>query len=132
MLIKDLMVRDVATVPPMSTIRQAMQIMQSRKVKSLVVQRRDAHDVYGIITYTNILKTIVAEDGDIDLVHVYDVCAKPALTISANTQVKHAARMMVNMNVRRLVVVEADEMVGIITMNDIVGDILKLAGQAAP
>jgi predicted transcriptional regulator len=130
MLIKELVVRDVATVSPLSTIREAMQIMQTRKVKSLVVERRDAHDVYGIITYTNILKTIVAEDGDIDLIHVYDICAKPALTISANTHVKHAARMMVNMNVRRLVVVEADSMVGIITMNDIVGDIVKMAAQA--
>ena len=130
MLVQQLMKRDVATVSPLATIREAMQIMQSRKVKSLVVQRRDAHDVYGIITYTNILKTIVAEDGDIDLVHVYDVCAKPALTISANTHVKHAARMMVNMNVRRLVVLEADDMVGIITMNDIVGDILNLASSA--
>jgi signal-transduction protein with cAMP-binding, CBS, and nucleotidyltransferase domain len=127
MLIHELMKRDVATVSPLATIREAMQIMQARKVKSLVVERRDAHDVYGIITYTNILKTIVAEDGDIDLIHVYDVCAKPALTISANTHVNNAARMMVNMKVRRLVVLEADEMVGILTMNDIVGDILKMA-----
>ena len=127
MLVKDLMVRDVATVSPLSTIREAMQIMQKRRVKSLVVERRDPTDVYGIITYTNILKTIVAEEGDIDLINVYDVCAKPALTISSHTHVKHAARMMVNMNLRRLIALEGNDMVGIITMNDIVGDILNMA-----
>jgi signal-transduction protein with cAMP-binding, CBS, and nucleotidyltransferase domain len=126
MLVKNLMVQNVATISPIATIRQAMQAMKDHKVKSLVVERRDAHDVYGIITYTNILKTIVAEEGDIDLVNVYDICAKPALTISAQTDVKHAARMMVNMNLRRLIVLEGNDMVGIITMNDIVGDIVKL------
>lgn len=127
MLVQDLMVRDVATISPMATIREAMQAMKTRRVKSLVVQRRDAHDVYGIITYTNILKTIVAEEGDIDLINVYDVCAKPAITISSQAEVKHAARMMVNMKLRRLLAMEGNELVGIITMNDIVGSIVQMA-----
>jgi signal-transduction protein with cAMP-binding, CBS, and nucleotidyltransferase domain len=127
MLVQDLMVRDVATISPMATIREAMQAMKTRRVKSLVVQRRDAHDVYGIITYTNILKTIVAEEGDIDLINVYDVCAKPAITISAQADVKHAARMMVNMKLRRLLAMEGNELAGIITMNDIVGSIVQMA-----
>ncbi|WP_180683018.1 CBS domain-containing protein [Tepidicella baoligensis] len=127
MLVQDLMVRDVATISPMAPLREAMKTMKARRVKSLVVERRDAHDVYGIITYTNILKTIVAEEGDIDLINVYDVCAKPALTISAQAQVKYAARMMVNMRLRRLLAMEGNDMVGIITMNDIVGSILQMA-----
>ena len=126
MLVQDLMVRDVATISPMATIREAMQAMKTRRVKSLVVQRRDAHDVYGIITYTNILKTIVAEEGDIDLINVYDVCAKPAITISAQADVKHAARMMVNMKLRRLLAMEGNELAGIITLNDIVGSIVQM------
>jgi signal-transduction protein with cAMP-binding, CBS, and nucleotidyltransferase domain len=127
MLVLDLMVRDVATISPMATIREAMQAMKTRRVKSLVVQRRNAHDVYGIITYTNILKTIVAEEGDIDLINVYDICAKPAITISAQADVKHAARMMVNMRLRRLLAMEGNELAGIITMNDIVGSIVQMA-----
>lgn len=126
MLVQDLMVRDVATISPMATIRAAMQVMKNRRVKSLAVERRDAHDVHGIITYTNILKTIVAEEGDIDLINVYDICAKPAITISAQAHVKHAASLMVNMKLRRLLVMEGNEMVGIITMNDIVGSILQM------
>lgn len=127
MLVNDIMVRDVASISPLATIREAMQAMRQRGVKSLVVERRDRHDAYGIITYTNILKTIVAEDGDIDLINVYDICAKPAVTISADLDVKHAARLMVNMRLRRLLVTHGNELVGIVTMNDIVGSILKLA-----
>ena len=130
MLVKDLMVRDVATISPTATIREAMQTMKNRRVKSLVVERRDAHDVYGIITYTNILKTIVAEEGDIDLVNVYDICAKPAITISTQAHVKYAARQMVNMKLRRLLAMEGDELAGIITMSDIVGTIVQMVDDA--
>lgn len=130
MLVKDLMVSDVATISPTATIREAMQTMKARRVKSLVVERRDANDVYGIITYTNILKTIVAEEGDIDLVNVYDLCAKPAITISAQAHVKYAARQMVNMKLRRLLAMEGDELAGIITMSDIVGTIVQMVDDA--
>lgn len=127
MLVKDIMVRDVVTVSPFATIRDAMRVMKQRGVKSLVVDKRDQHDAYGIITYTNILKTIVAEEGDIDLINVYDISAKPALTISRELDVKHAARMMVNLGIRRLLVTATNELAGIVTMNDIVGAILDMA-----
>lgn len=53
MLVKDIMLREVVTVSPFATIREAMRVMKQNKVKSLVVEKRDAHDAYGIITYTD-------------------------------------------------------------------------------
>ncbi|WP_235864902.1 CBS domain-containing protein [Pseudothauera lacus] len=127
LLVKDIMVREVVTVSPFATIREAMQVMKQRGVKSLVVDKRHEHDAFGIITYTNILKTIVAEEGDIDLINVYDICAKPAIAISREVEIKHAARMMVNLGIRRLLVTATNELAGIITMDDIVGAILSMA-----
>jgi predicted transcriptional regulator len=127
MLVQDLMVRKVVTVSPMATIREAIHQMRQHDVKSVVVERRDPHDVYGIITYSNILETIVAEEGDIDLINVYDICAKPAITIHVLADVKHAARMMVNMKLRRLIAMDGNTLAGIITMSDIVGQILTMA-----
>lgn len=126
MLVKDIMVKNVATVSPFATIREAMQVMRQRNVKSLVVEKKHAHDAYGIITYTTILKTIVAEEGDIDLVNVYDVCSKPAITLSRELEVKHAARLMVNQGMKRILVASDNELEGIITMNDIVGSIVGM------
>ena len=127
MLVKDIMVRDVVTVSAFATIREAMQVMKQRNVKSLVVEKRHENDAFGIITYTNILKTIVAEEGDIDLINVYDVCAKPAIVLSRELEIKHAARLMVNLGIRRVLVTYNNEIEGIITMNDIVGAILEIA-----
>lgn len=131
MLVKDIMVREVATISPLASIREALRQMKQRRVKALVVEKRNEHDAFGIITYNNILKAIVAEEGDIDLLNVYDVCAKPAVTISRELGVRHAARLMVNLDIRRVLVTSENALVGLITMSDIVGSILEMADREA-
>ena len=127
MLVKDIMKTDVVTVSPLATLREAMAIMSKRKVKSLVVERRDETDAYGLLTYTAILRTIVAEEGDIDLINVYDVCVKPVITVPPKMDLKYVARLMAKHRLGRLVVLEGGDMVGIVTMNDIVGEVLAMA-----
>ncbi|MCC5859486.1 MAG: CBS domain-containing protein [Ectothiorhodospiraceae bacterium] len=129
MLVKDIMVKDVVTVSPLASLREAMGLMRGKKVKCLVVDKQNPHDAYGLVTYTNILQTIVAEEGDIDLLNVYDVCAKPAITVSRELDTKYVARMMVTHDIRRLIVTHENELVGIITMSDIVDAILGLVDQ---
>ncbi|PKM30781.1 MAG: histidine kinase [Gammaproteobacteria bacterium HGW-Gammaproteobacteria-11] len=127
MLVKDIMKSNVVTVSAFATVRQAMKTMREHGIKSLVVQKGNEHDAYGLITYNDILKTIVAEEGDIDLINVYDICTKPALIVSRELEVKYVARLMVNMSIHRILVTNANELVGIITMNDIVSAILEMA-----
>lgn len=127
MLVKDIMKSNVITISALATVREAMQKMRQHGIKSLVVEKGNEHDAYGLITYTDILKTIVAEEGDIDLLNVYDICAKPALIVSRELDVKYVAKLMVNMSLPRILVTSANELVGIITMNDIVGAILEMA-----
>lgn len=129
MLVKDIMRRDVVTISARATLREAMQAMRSHKVKSLVVDKRDAHDAYGLITYTNILRTIVAEEGDIDLINVYDVCTKPVISVHEELDVRHVARLMVRQSFRRVIVLRDNELQGILTRNDIVSSILEMAGE---
>ena len=125
-LVRDIMVHDVATVSPLATLREAMEIMRQRKVKSLVVDKQNEHDAFGIITYSTILRTIVAEEGDIDLINVYDVCDKPVITIASGIELKHVARLMVRRDIRRLVVTNGNELEGIVSMHDIVRSILEM------
>jgi len=130
MLVKDIMQTEVVTISPLATLREAMAKMRRHKVKSLVVERRDEHDAYGMITYSAILRTIVSEEGDIDLINVYDVCTKPALIVPQMMDVKYVARMMIAQFQRRVVVLESGNLVGLVTMNDIVGEVLAWAEES--
>lgn len=124
MLVRDIMITNVVTISPLASVREAMSVMRQHGIKSLVVEKNGLHDAYGILTYSNILKTIIAEEGDIDLLNVYDICTKPALIISRELDVKHAARMMVQMGLQRLLVTSNNALVGIVNKNDLVSAIL--------
>ncbi|KGE05144.1 CBS domain-containing protein [Pseudohaliea rubra] len=125
-LVRDVMVTDIVTISPFSTLRDALTLMRERGVKSLVVERHDEHDAYGILTYTHILKTIIAEEGDIDLINVYDVSAKPALSVHPSLATKHVAKLMYGQNIKRVLVTENNTAVGIVTTNDLVREVLRL------
>ncbi|MDQ7055688.1 MAG: CBS domain-containing protein [Persephonella sp.] len=123
MLVKEIMQREVLTISPFASLKEAIEKMRESGVKALIVEKQHSNDVYGIITYTSILKAVYQEEGDIELLNVYDVAVKPALSISPNVEIRYAARMMVNFNVKRLIVLENDELIGIISMTDIIENI---------
>jgi CBS domain-containing protein len=108
-------------VSPMSTVREALNLMKTHKVRSVIVDKTKIDSAYGLLTFKNILQSIVAEDGDIDLLNVYDIAATPAISISAKLNVKYAARMMVSSSIKRLLVIDNNELQGILTMSDIIG-----------
>ncbi|MDA7848150.1 CBS domain-containing protein [Sulfurospirillum sp.] len=127
MLVKEVMVdaSKIVKVSPMMPVREALNIMRNKKVKSLVVDKLKPHDAYGMLTYKNILTSIIANDGDIDLLRVYDIYSKPAFQISEELDVKYAAQIMVKGGVKRLLVIDNNELEGILTMTDILGVLLE-------
>ena len=108
-------------ISPMSTVRESIKLMKEHKVRSVIVNKNTDDGAYGLVTFKNILQSIVAEDGDIDLLNVYDIAATPAFSVSAKLDVKYAARMMVQNSIKRLLVVDNNELKGILTMTDIIG-----------
>ncbi len=127
MLVKEVMVEasKIIKVSPMMPVREALNIMRTKKIKSLVVNKLKPHDAYGLLTYKNILTSIVANDGDIDLLRVYDIYSKPAFQISEQLDVRYAAQTMVKGGVKRLLVIDNNELEGILTMTDILGVLLE-------
>ena len=122
MLVKEIMTptEKLAKVTPMATVREALKLMKIHRVRSVVVEKSSPSGAYGLLTFKNILQSIVAEDGDIDLLNVYDIAATPAISVSAELNVKYAARMMVKGSIKRLLVIDNNELKGILTMSDII------------
>lgn len=122
MLVKEIMTptNALAKVTPMATVRDALKLMRTYRVRSVVVEKSSPSGAYGLLTFKNILQSIVAEDGDIDLLNVYDIASTPAISVSAELDVKYAARMMVTGSIKRLLVIDNNELQGILTMSDII------------
>ena len=108
-------------ISPMETVREAIKLMKEHKVRSVIVDKNTEDGAYGLVTFKNILQSIVAEDGDIDLLNVYDIASTPAFSVSTKLDVKYAARMMVQNSIKRLLILDNNELYGILTMTDIIG-----------
>lgn len=123
MLVENVMTskEKLVIISAMSTVREALSLMKKHTVRSVIVDKNTEDGAYGLVTFKNILQSIVAEDGDIDLLNVYDIASTPAFSVSTKLDVKYAARMMVQNSIKRLLVLDNNELHGILTMTDIIG-----------
>jgi len=77
------------------------------------------------VTFKNILESIVAEDGDIDLLNVYDIASTPAISVSAKLDIRYASQMMIKNSIKRLLILDNNELKGILTMADIIETLME-------
>ncbi|MFA6760695.1 MAG: CBS domain-containing protein [Sulfuricurvum sp.] len=126
MLVEDVMRRDVTLIKPYATLKEALLLMKEKGLKSLVVDKNSSGDAYGIITNTQILKMILAEDGEIELLNVFDVYEKPAFSVSAKIDIRYAAKIMIMHNIKRVVVTDNNELEGVLSITDLTHYLMSL------
>jgi CBS domain-containing protein len=117
MQVRDAMSKAVLTVGPDHTLRQAAQLMTARRVGSAIVIDPDGPGV-GIITERDVLYAVgrgLDPDAERTAAHLtWDVVyAGPDWTIS------DAAAAMVRGGFRHLVVLDGDEVLGVLSVRDI-------------
>lgn len=119
--VSEVMSRDVRTVDSMATVREAMAALAQAGVSSLVIERRDARDEFGLVTVTDIAQQVVAANRSPDRVNVYEVMSKPVVTIESEMDIKYAIRLLVRLGLSRGLVVDHERrLVGMATLRDMV------------
>ncbi len=127
MLVKEVMTpkEKLVTVTQMTSVREALRLMKKYQIKALIVDKNSPNGAYGLVTFKNILQSIVAEDGDIDLLNVYDISVVPVVSVSRELEMKYAAQMMVKNSIKRVLVIDDNELYGILTMSDLIGVLMQ-------
>jgi predicted transcriptional regulator len=101
-------------------------LMRENNISSLLVKHKG--DFVSIVTEKDIINKVVAEElypGD---VKVSEIMSKDLFTVSKNESIEEAAKLMRKKGVRRLVVLEDERIVGIITETDISKHLKAIAG----
>ena len=115
-LVKEAMKSNPVTVKPKTSVREAAEIMKKRGIGNCIVV--DNKPV-GIITESDILKKVVAEDLKASEVLVEEIMRTPLIVIDPYADIEEAMKTMSKCNIRRLPVIENGELIGIITEKDI-------------
>lgn len=110
-LVRDIMVRDVAYVTIPGSRDDVLKVLQDRKVSGVPVIKKG--EVVGMITRTDLLSN--REEDQTALLMTRD-----AVMISPEKSIVEAAKLLIEHDIRRLPVVEEKKLVGIITVADIV------------
>jgi len=114
--VKDVMSGSVRTISAKATIREAASAMAKWKIGSLVIS--DGKKPVGIITEGDVSKA-VAKGFDPDRIHV-SIRKKKLFTIEPDERIEVAAKMMAAAGVKKLPVMDGENLVGMITQTDIV------------
>jgi len=119
--VEDVMSTTIATIDATATVQEAVVKMRDAGVSSLVAERRDASDEYGLVVVSDIAKHVIAENRSPERVNVYEIMSKPVLTVPKDMNIRYAVRLLVQFGLSRgLVVDEHRAPVGIVTLRDLV------------
>lgn len=118
MQVKDLMEGSVVSVAPDETATEAARLLARHNVGSLPVCGEDG-GLRGVITDRDIVLRCVAIEEDPAKVPVQKIMTRNCATISPKADAREAAQLMAAKQVRRLPVVEADKVVGMVSLGDL-------------
>lgn len=121
MKIGDLAARELVAVAPADPVRTAARAMTAAGVGTVIVL--DEGRLAGILTERDVLRA-VAEEIDPDTCPCADVMTRDVVTAAPDWEVYEAAAEMSARHIRHLVVTEADQVIGIVSVRDVL-----LAGQ---
>jgi CBS domain-containing protein len=127
--VRDIMsgVENIPMISPFAPVRDLLVLMSSNDRRFVIVERTNEHDAFGIVTYTNVLEAIFSEDGDMDLMNVYDIATKPIMQIVSDLDIRYAAQLMVRYGVKHLIVTWEGELTGLVSMHDIASVLMEEA-----
>jgi signal-transduction protein with cAMP-binding, CBS, and nucleotidyltransferase domain len=117
----DVMTTSLRMIKRSATVAQAIEAIREAGVSSLVVERRDETDEFGLVAITDIAREVTSKDRPAERVNVYEVMTKPVLSLPLDMRTEYAVRLLVRFKLSRaLVVNHARTPVGIVTLRDMV------------
>lgn len=118
--VRDVMKTHFDMVDGTATVEEALNQMAHVETKSLIVNKRHEHDEYGMVMISDIARQVLACDRPTSRVNIYEIMSKPVITVDPDMDIRYCARLFTRFELSRAPVLEAGEVVGIISFTDMV------------
>lgn len=115
--VRDIMNKSIISVDKDDAIRMAVKKMVHGGIGAVIVTEKDKP--VGILTERDILKFIANEKMDLDNSKVENIMSAPLISVDSSSSLEEAAGVMLTNNIRRLIIKEKDEYVGIISQREL-------------
>jgi CBS domain-containing protein len=125
-LVRDVMSKDVKVVRPDTLVKEVVATMNKFDIGSIVVVQSDRP--VGIITERDILRRIVEPCLAPEILRAREVMSSPVITIQETAGIDEATNIMARKRIKKLLVMNNEKLVGILTLTDIVTQVPNMLG----
>lgn len=114
--VRDVMRTDFGTIDGMATIEDAIRRMKEIDSRCLIVKKREEDDEYGILLLSSIARRVVGPNLAPARINVYEIMAKPLISVHPEMRIHHCAQLFARLNLSRTPVIDrGGEIVGIVS-----------------
>ena len=113
--VRDCMRTDVTKVDGRTDVLSALKIMKKVGTTRLIVDRRNENDEWGMVSFSDIARQVIAKNRAPERVNVYEIMTKPVLTVRPDMEIRYCARLFENFGISQAPVAENGEIVGIVS-----------------
>jgi CBS domain-containing protein len=110
-------------VPKDATVLDALKIMAEKRISSVMVV--DGDQIAGIFTERDFAQKVGLQDVLPSSIKVGEVMSSDLITVEPDTSVNQCMAIMTNSRIRHLPVMENGNLIGIISIGDIVKDVIE-------
>lgn len=118
--VRDVMKKEFDMIDGKMTVMDALRTMKHVETKSLIIDKRNDNDEYGMLLISDIAKNVLAKDRSPHRTNVYEIMSKPLLSIDPEMDIRYCARFLGRFHLSRAPVVENGKVVGIVSYTDMV------------
>jgi len=117
---QNVMSKEFVTLDGMKTVRDAIDAMKAHNTEVIIVEKRDEHDAYGILVLADIAKQVLAKDRSPDRVNIYEIMAKPLVSVPPQMDVRYCARLFQRFGLSYAPVIENERVLGLVGYRELV------------
>ncbi len=117
MKIRKFMVKDVVTMPLDASVYEATKTMNKNRIGCVVVAYNGG--IVGILTERDLLERVLEECKDPKETKISDVMTRKVIVGDPDMELVEATRLMFDNKVKKLPVVEGNQLLGLVTLTDI-------------
>jgi acetoin utilization protein AcuB len=124
MLVGQIMSQKIVTISPDKRVGQALKLMQKYRIRHVPVI--ESGRMVGWITSRDLREVLLA--SMLEEIKVGDVMVQAPISVTPDTEVEEAARLIHEHKIGGMPVMEGDKLVGVITMLDLISAFITMLG----
>ena len=113
--VSQVMRTDVTMVDGRVDVFEALRIMKRVQATCLIVEKKHDKDEYGMLLFSDIAKQVIARDRAPERVNVFEIMAKPVISVRPDMSIRNCARLFESFGISHAPVIEDDTVVGVVS-----------------